>query len=81
MKTKMLWIPALALAWSATDLMAATPAAGTTPAAAKTAATAAPSGAAVRNWADVDKNGDNAVTPEEMEAYLKANPGPQRPRN
>ena len=29
-----------------------------------------------RNWAAVDTNKDNLVSPEEMEAYLKANPGP-----
>lgn len=32
--------------------------------------------AATRDWAQVDTNKDNHVSPEEMEAYLKANPGP-----
>ena len=33
-----------------------------------------------RNWADVDTNKDGLVSPEEMEAYLKANPGPLAPK-
>jgi hypothetical protein len=89
MKTPLVWIPALALAWSATGLMAATPAAGTTPAATKTTTTAAapapgstaPAPKAVTGLADMDTNRDNLVSPEEMEAFLKANPGPQRPRS
>ena len=31
---------------------------------------------ATRDWAKVDANKDNLVSPEEMEAYLAANPGP-----
>jgi hypothetical protein len=31
---------------------------------------------ATRDWAKVDTNKDNLVSPDEMEAYLKANPGP-----
>ena len=31
---------------------------------------------ATRDWAAIDKNKDNLISPEEMEAYLKANPGP-----
>ncbi len=31
---------------------------------------------ATRDWAQVDTNKDHHVSPEEMEAYLKANPGP-----
>lgn len=31
---------------------------------------------AVRNWSDVDTNKDNLISADEMEAYLKANPGP-----
>lgn len=89
MKTQLLRIPALALAWSATGLMAATPAAGVTPPPTKTAATtgtpapaaSAPSPKAVTGLSDMDTNRDNLVSPEELEAFLKANPGPQRPRN
>ena len=33
-----------------------------------------------RNWADVDTNKDGLISPEEMEAYLKANPGPLAPK-
>lgn len=29
-----------------------------------------------RDWAQVDTNKDHSISPEEMEAYLKANPGP-----
>jgi hypothetical protein len=35
----------------------------------------------VTGLADMDTNRDNLVSPEEMEAFLKANPGPQRPRS
>lgn len=31
---------------------------------------------ATRDWAAIDKNKDNLISPDEMEAYLKANPGP-----
>lgn len=31
-----------------------------------------------RDWSKVDANGDHLVSPDEMEAYLKANPGPLR---
>ena len=31
---------------------------------------------ATRDWAAIDKNRDNLISPEEMESYLKANPGP-----
>lgn len=89
MKTKLLWIPALALAWSATGLMAATPTAGATPPPTKTATTTgtpapgatAPAPKAVTGLSDMDTNRDNLVSPEEMEAFLRANPGPQRPRS
>lgn len=37
--------------------------------------------AAVRNWAEVDTNGDGLISPDEMEAYLKARPGPLAQRN
>jgi hypothetical protein len=51
------------------------------PVAATAAATAAAAGAAAtrpstRDWAQVDTNRDGLVSPEEMEAYLAANPGP-----
>jgi hypothetical protein len=45
------------------------------------AAKAAPKAAAVvetRNWAKADTNKDNLISPEEMEVYLKENPGPLR---
>jgi hypothetical protein len=29
-----------------------------------------------RDWSQIDKNNDNLIQPEEMEAWLKANPGP-----
>jgi len=50
-------------------------------AAAKKSESAKPAGAKdkpleTRNWADVDTNKDGLISPEEMEAYLKANPGP-----
>lgn len=31
----------------------------------------------IRDWKAIDKNNDNLISPEEMEAWLKANPGPQ----
>lgn len=31
---------------------------------------------ATRDWAQVDTNRDNLVSPEEMASYLQANPGP-----
>ena len=33
---------------------------------------------ATRNWAKADANRDNLISPEEMEAYIAANPGPLR---
>jgi hypothetical protein len=39
-------------------------------------ASARKTAAATRDWAKVDANHDHLVSPEEMEAYLKANPGP-----
>ena len=33
-----------------------------------------------RNWAAIDSNKDGLISPEEMEAYLKANPGPLAPK-
>lgn len=44
------------------------------PAAAAAAATAEKG----RDWRKIDTNGDHYISPEEMEAWLKANPGPQR---
>jgi hypothetical protein len=41
-------------------------------------AAAADKGSEVRDWAKIDTNKDNLISPEEMEAYLKANPGPLR---
>lgn len=41
--------------------------------AADSKAAAAP---AVRDWAEVDSNGDGLISPEEMERYLAAKPGP-----
>jgi len=31
---------------------------------------------ATRDWAQIDTNKDNSISPDEMEAYLTANPGP-----
>ncbi|MBA2724306.1 MAG: hypothetical protein H0W48_03525 [Methylibium sp.] len=86
---KTLWIATLTLTLAAggaiaADSKPAAPAAAkavTTTAAVATATAATAKPGAVRDWAEIDKNRDNAVTPEEMEAYLKANPGPQRPKN
>ncbi|MFO1272007.1 MAG: hypothetical protein U1F50_10070 [Rubrivivax sp.] len=36
---------------------------------------------AVRDWNQVDANGDHLVSPEEMEKYLAANPGPLKPKS
>lgn len=48
-------------------------------AAAATAATAASATALRgRDWRQIDTNGDNLISPEEMEAWLAANPGPLR---
>lgn len=41
-----------------------------------TATTGAPQRPETRDWAKADANGDHLISPEEMEAYLKANPGP-----
>ena len=35
---------------------------------------------ATRDWAQVDTNRDNLISPEEMAAYLQANPGPLKGR-
>jgi hypothetical protein len=35
---------------------------------------------ATRDWAQVDTNRDGSISPEEMSAYLKANPGPLKGR-
>jgi len=32
----------------------------------------------VRDWKAIDTNGDHLISPEEMEKYLHANPGPQQ---
>lgn len=31
-----------------------------------------------RNWAAIDTNKDGLISPEEMETWLKANPGPAK---
>ncbi len=36
---------------------------------------------ATRDWRQVDANGDHLVSPEEMEKYLAANPGPLKPKS
>lgn len=50
------------------------------PAAAVTPVATGASAAAVRgrDWRQIDTNGDNLISPEEMEAWLAANPGPLR---
>jgi hypothetical protein len=35
---------------------------------------------ATRDWAQVDTNRDGSISPEEMAAYLQANPGPLKGR-
>lgn len=55
---------------------AAAPAGLSDRAAAKSGKQAADPAMATRDWAAIDKNKDNLISPEEMEAYLKANPGP-----
>lgn len=37
-------------------------------------------GPEARDWSQIDTNKDNLISPEEMEAYLKANPGPLKPK-
>ncbi len=37
---------------------------------------AAPSGETGRDWTRIDTNKDGSISPEEMEKYLAANPGP-----
>jgi hypothetical protein len=52
-------------------------AATTTAAPARTSTTAPPAtNEAGRDWRRIDTNGDHAISPEEMERYLAANPGP-----
>ena len=47
------------------------------PAAAEKASVAPPPGKGDRgNWDVIDKNSDNLISAEEMESWLKANPGP-----
>ncbi|WP_157269672.1 hypothetical protein [Azohydromonas aeria] len=50
---------------------AAAPATGVSP---QVSGSGTLSAADVRDWSQVDTNRDNLVSPEEMEAYLKANP-------
>lgn len=50
---------------------AATPATGVSP---QVSGSGTLSAADVRDWAQVDTNRDNLVSPDEMAAYLKANP-------
>ena len=38
------------------------------------------SGERGRDWSQIDTNRDGLVSPEEMEAWLKANPGPLKGR-
>lgn len=54
---------------------AAKKAAAATPAAAAAAPAQAQRG---RDWTKIDTNGDHLISPEEMEKWLAANPGPQR---
>jgi len=37
-----------------------------------------PSSVEVRDWKAIDTNGDHLISPEEMEKYLHASPGPQQ---
>jgi hypothetical protein len=77
---------ALALSFVAGTAVAANDSKDPKPAAAKPAAKpaatkpAAPAAAPVqgRDWSKIDTNGDNLVSPEEMEDWLKKNPGPQK---
>lgn len=43
----------------------------------KAVATAAPVEKG-RDWSQIDTNKDGYIAPEEMDAWLKANPGPQK---
>ena len=65
-------IAPLALLTVSVPLWAAT----STAAKKKDTKSSAPSAAEVRDWKAVDANGDHLVSPEEMEKYLQANPGP-----
>jgi hypothetical protein len=58
--------------------MQPTAAAGASPTGVSPQVTGTGSGgsAATRDWAQVDTNRDGSISPEEMAAYLQANPGP-----
>ena len=71
-------IAPLALLALSVPLWAATP---TAPAHKKDTKSPAPSAADVRHWKAVDANGDHLVSPEEMEKYLQANPGPLKKKS
>ena len=62
---------------TAKDTKEAKPATVST-AAVKPTATGAKESPATRDWSQVDTNKDGLVSPEEMEKYLAANPGPLR---
>jgi hypothetical protein len=44
-------------------------------------ATPAPGAGEVRDWSAIDKNKDNLISPEEMEAYLMQTRSPAAPRS
>jgi hypothetical protein len=73
----------LVLATAATGAWAAEPAAkpkaARTEAAATTRAAPAAAEGQVRDWSKIDLNKDNLISPEEMEKWLAANPGPLSP--
>lgn len=48
------------------------------PTATKTAAAAPASTERGRDWTKIDTNGDGLISPDEMETWLKANPGPAK---
>lgn len=92
MRPTSLVLAAVALATSSLALAAAPgqPAAASTPVAQqqvsptaglsdRAMSTETPQRPQTRDWARVDANGDHLVSPEEMTAYLKANPGPLNP--
>lgn len=67
---------------AASSLMVAGGAIAAAPKAEAPKAEASKSGGApaTRDWSQVDTNRDGHVSPEEMERYLKANPGPLAPK-
>ena len=65
---------------AASSLMVAGGAIAAAPKAETPKAEASKSAPTTRDWSQVDTDRDGHVSPEEMERYLKANPGPLAPK-